>query len=232
MTHQQHFKELFGSTTHGMATPKSAAVSTQTALPTADHLKKQLKKNKILSTTHRASMATVICSYILVTAVVLWLIFSISNRVSSGVTSSSVHYERTCVDMTRHKVKPFTPAIDSNPGGSMEPFAFGSLIFDIEHEEVTWNFSDSLGVEPHELSIRGPLKDENATTAPVFIMLGLQRDKTFRLAGSANTNREKLYELKKNPRLYYISVRESLVDGKVRELVRDSLEKKCIKGVE
>ena len=229
-THQAHFKELFGSTTHGVGVPKAAAI-TVSAIPTANHLKQQLKKNKQVPATHKASLATVICSYILITAVVLWLIFSISNRVAPSI-SSTKHYERTCVDMTRHKVKPFTPAIDSNPGGSMEPFAFGSLIFDIENEEVTWNFSDSLGVEPHELAIRGPLKDENSTTAPIFIMLGLQRDKTFRLSGSANTNREKLYELKNNPKLYYVSVRESLVDGKVRELVRDSLEKKCIKGIE
>lgn len=225
MNHQSHVKELFSQTTH------STGIVRQ--VPTANEAKRMLQKRKVMSTTHKASLATVICSYVLIATIVIWLIFAFSNRVSSisGSVDSSLHYERTCVDMTRHKVRPTTPAIDGTPGGSMEPFAFGSLIFDIEHEEVTWNLSDSLGVEPHELAIRGPLSETNASAAPIFIMLGLQRDKKLRLAGSAATNRDKLLELKKNPKLYYISVRESLFDGKIRELARDSLEKQCVKGI-
>lgn len=221
MNQHEHTTELFVATTHGAGHPKAAA----------NHMRNEPRKTKKIPIAHKASLATVICSYVLVTAVVLWLIFSINDRLRPSV-SSAVHYERTCVDMTRHKVKPWTPSIDSKPGGAMEPFAFGSLIFDSDNEEVTWSLSDSLGVEPHELAIRGPLKDGNSTSAPVFIMLGLQRDKLYRLAGSASANREKLHELKKNPHLFYVSVRESLVSGQVRELVRDSLEKKCIKGIE
>lgn len=222
-----HTRELLALTTHGTH-------QTKAALPTANDVKKIIQNRKALSTVHKASMATVVCTYLLIASIVVWLIFAFGSRIGgseSGSSKASLHYERTCVDMSRHNVKPTTPAIDGQAGGPMEPFAFGSLIFDIEHEEVTWNISDSLGVEPHALAIHGPLSDFNAATAPVFIMLGVQRDHRLRLAGSATASREKLLELKRHPTLYYIAVRETTSDGKVRELARDTLEKQCVRGM-
>lgn len=179
---------------------------------------------------HRASLATVICAYTIIVVFVLWLIFAFQSRRTAA--NQSLFMERTCVDLTRHKVKPITPAIDSVRGGDMEPFAFGALTYDLDNEEITWNISDSLGVPPLEMAIHGPLAEENSAYAPVFVKLGVQRDSRLRLAGSTTVKRDKLLELKQNPRKYYIAVHESFAHNKVRELARDTLDKQCQKGVE
>lgn len=220
--HSHHLQEMLSKTTQIVSKPKSA-------LPIAAKQPARILRQ----TVQRASIATVICAYFLMIVVVLWLVFALRDRVTTTSQSSSLRFERTCVVLTRHKVKPTTPAIDSVRGGSMEPFAFGSLAFDLEHEEVTWNISDSLAVEPHEIAIRGPLDSEDRKhNAPVHIMLGVQRDSKFRLSGSATSNREKIAQLKANPSKYYLSVHEKLVDGSVRELARDTLDKPCKDGVQ
>lgn len=187
------------------------------------------KKRVIVKPVHKASLATVICAYALIASIVLWLIFAFVGR---GTSKESLFMERTCVDMTRHKVKPITPAIDSVRGGDQEPFAFGTLTYDVNNEEITWNISDSLGISPHDMAIHGPLQHENDPYAPVFVKLGVQRDERLRLAGSATVNRDKLIQMKQEPSKFYIAVQERYAHNKVRELARDKLDKKCQKGVE
>lgn len=219
--HSHHFQEMLA---------KSAQIGPQAANePLATGRRFSLRRAWSRTTVQRTSIGVVICSYLFIVIVVLWIAFALKSRVTP--LSRNVNYERTCVVMTRHKVKPTTPAIDSVRGGSMEPFAFGSVAFDFDHEEVTWNISDSLAVEPHELAIRGPLDAEHTNTAPVHIMLGVQRDAAFRLSGSAMSPREKISQIKQDPSKYYLSVREELLDGSVRELVRDTLDKPCKPGV-
>lgn len=179
--------------------------------------------------------------YILFVLVVIWLLLALLRRVPlvdsalGGVVGrglSTAHVDRICVDMHRHRVRPSTPAVDSLPGGKLEPFAFGTLTFDQMHEEVTWKITDSLGVEPHQMAIHGPLGDAHSHGAPLFVNLGLQRNELLKLAGAANIGRDKIQTLLANPSLYYVSVREKLVDGTVRELVRDTLSKRCAPGVD
>jgi hypothetical protein len=240
-----HSAEMFARTLRpysaGAAAPQPDDASA-TTLDTGAALRAGLRKH----VRRRRTFATfcALACYALLALLGVWLLLLLFRRlpVVGGFLgaesrfarngSGGAHVERICVDMHRHRVRPSTPAVDSAPGGRMEPFAFGSLTFDVMHEEISWTIVDSLGVEPHQMAIHGPLGDAHPNSAPVLVNLGLQRNALLKLAGAANVSRDKLQQILAAPALYYVSVRERLVDGTVRELVRDTLSKRCAAGVE
>lgn len=226
MTHE-HTRELFAKTTQA-ATFYQAPLSSSELNIGADRRAKTVRPMK---TVHKASVVSILFGYAALLFVLLWLLYAVRQRVFGSAHRISLLFERTCVEMNRHKVQPFTPAVDSAPGGKMEPFAFGSLTFDAQNGEVSWKISDSLGIEAHDLAIHGPLSNNESYVAPVFISLGLQRNGMLQLAGATSVQIAKIREIQENPKAYYIAARERLVSGKVREIARDTLDKKCAPGV-
>jgi len=196
---------------------------------------KSLRRVKRIPTSHHATTWSLICGYIITGLVLVWLAWLLWRRFSP---ERRFDFERICVHLDRHAVRPRVPAIDSAPGGHMEPFAVGWLAFDRRKGEIEWDIEDSLGVEPHDLVLRGPLTNTHNDIAPVFFTLGLQRNARMHLAGVAMMNVDKIDIIEENienserRNAYYISMTEKLIDGTVRELVRGRVYKKCAWGVE
>ena len=230
---QQTFRDVFPFSRPPARLHASPVVAeTRPAVGALSQKEKRAKWRQQNKRFHLASLVTLVCGYVTLAAIVLWLAFALWQRAARrNETTLHALMERTCVDLTRHAVRPMTPAVDSAPGGVHEPFAFGTLRFDLSNEELSWALDDSLGIEPHELDIRGPLAD-GAHTAPVFVRLGVQRNARHQLAGATRISAELIRHIRAEPQRYYIAVHEQLVGGRVRELARSALDKKCKIGVE
>lgn len=180
------------------------------------------------------------CSYV-VAVFVVYILFMLLWRKVFPIRER-FQFDRVCVHLDRHAVRPRVPAIDSAPGGHMEPYAIGWLAFDRRNNEVTWDIEDSLGIEPHNLLVRGPLTPDRSDVAPVFISLGVQRNARFHLEGAAHVSADKIDAIeeqisraeRRQPGAdqFYISMTEQLADGSIRELVRGRLNRRCVRGVE
>ena len=83
-------------TTHGTHQTK--------ALPTANDVKNYSESTGKNRTQLR--WRPLFCTYLLIASIVVWLIFAFGSRASAvakvGLAKLFLHYERTCVDMSRH----------------------------------------------------------------------------------------------------------------------------------
>lgn len=137
------------------------------------------------------------------------------------------NYDRFCLDINRHRVRPFVPAIEGDDGGPFEPLAWGWLAVDVSNGEVSWRLEDSLGVEPFRMSIR------DSATGEMVLRLGTNRDQRGRFfAGVVTTSATTARYIMMNPSQFYVSVDERTSNGSVRELARDYLTRLCARDRE
>lgn len=145
--------------------------------------------------------------------------------------SSRVDYDRHCLDINRHRVRPLVPSIEGEAGGAREPFAFGWVILDTRQSEIAWQFEDSIKIEPASLAIYGPLSAEDPDFTEPFVELGTGRDaRHVNFAGVLPVSSQKLAAINRNPQAYYVAFTERMSDGDLRELARDNLGKPCVRG--
>jgi len=251
---QSHIKETPSAAASPPVLSTAPSVSDYWAHISIDEHKaaiEELRRRRKLKNANKKSRCVVICSYVLLFVVIIILVAATWQRV---FPNGRFDHERICVALDRFQVRPRTPAIDSEPGSFMEPFAHGYFAFDRHQKEIWWDFEDSLGVEPHEIFIRGPLSNTHNDVAPVFFSFGLQRNARLHLGGVANIGADKIDIIEEHVanatrrrnhphhhrgesesdarEKYYISMTEQLIDGTVRELVRGRIYTNCAKGVE
>lgn len=135
---------------------------------------------------------------------------------------------RRCLDITRFKVQPVTPALPQP--NEHEPSAFGYIFFDTQQRFVRWRIADdytSAGVPVTDLDLHGPLTPQSPDVAPVALDLKATRTSaTHYFRGNATIDARLLFDVQNDPASYYLALYTG-VGAQRREIGRDFLNKLC-----